>query len=161
MAFDAFLKLDGIDGESADSKHKNEIDLMSFSGGHSNTGSSALGGGGGSGVVHFQDYQFTIRHQKCSPKLMLACATGDHIKSAIITCRKQGGTQIEFLQITLSDLIVSSYSSGGSSGGEDVPIDSFSLNFSKIQTAYKEQNKDGTAGGAINAGWDVKQKVKV
>lgn len=160
MAYDAFLKLDGHPGESKDSAHKDDIDLLSFSWGATNSGSSGLGGGGGAGVVNMHDFSFTMYHQKCSPKLMLACATGEHIKSAILIARKQGGTQMEFLKVEMNDLLVSSYQTGGSSGGGDQTIDSITLNFAKIKQSYKEQKQDGSAGGEISAGWDVKGKKK-
>ena len=90
MAFDCFLKLDGIEGESHDSKHKNEIDVQSWSWGQSQTGTHGSGGGGGAGKVSMQDFHFVMGVNKSSPKLMLACATGEHIKKAVLTCRKAG-----------------------------------------------------------------------
>lgn len=158
--FDAFLKIDGIEGESADSKHKNEIDIHSFSWGESNSGTFAHGGGGGAGKVSMQDFHFTMNANKASVKLFLACAGGDHIKSAVLTCRKAGKDQQEFYKVTFSDILVSSYQSGGG-GGETLPIDSISLNFAKVEKEYKEQKSDGTLGGAIKAGWDLKLNKKV
>jgi len=104
--FDAFLKIDGIEGESADSKHKAEIDIHSFSWGASNAGTFATGGGGGAGKVNMQDFHFTMGVNKSSVKLMLACAGGDHIKSAILTCRKAGKDQQEYLTYKLNDVII-------------------------------------------------------
>ena len=158
--FDAFLKIDGIEGESADSKHKSEIDLHSFSWGESNAGTFAQGGGGGAGKVSMQDFHFTMNCNKSSVKLFLACAGGDHIKSAVLTCRKAGKDQQEFYKVTFSDILVSSYQSGGG-GGESLPMDSISLNFAKVEKEYKEQKSDGTLGGAIKAGWDLKLNKKV
>ena len=158
--FDAFLKIDGIEGESADDKHKNEIDIHSFSWGESNGGTFASGGGGGAGKVSMQDFHFTMNCNKSSVKLFLACAGGDHIKSAVLTCRKAGKNQQEFYKVTFSDILVSSYQSGGG-GGDTLPIDSISLNFAKVEKEYKEQKSDGTLGGAIKAGWNLKTNVKV
>ncbi len=160
-AVDYFLKIDGIEGESADHKHKAEIDLDSWSWGEHNSGNMAVGGGGGAGKVSMQDFHFVMRANKATPKLMLACAGGDHIKSAILTCRKAGKDQQEFLKITMSDLMVSSYQSGGSAHGDVIPLDQVSLNFSKIEYEYKEQKADGTLGGAVKAGWDLKLNKKV
>src|SRR5260370_38577759 len=98
-AVDYFLKLDGIPGESTDSKHKNEIDIESWSWGQANSGSHAYGGGGGAGKVSMHDFSFTMRINKASPKLFLACATGQHIKGAILTCRKAAKEQQETLKI--------------------------------------------------------------
>jgi type VI secretion system secreted protein Hcp len=158
---DYFLKLDGIDGESSDAKHKGEIDISSWSWGEQQAGTSQYGGGAGAGKVHMQDFHFVTRHCKASPKLMLACASGEHIKSATLTCRKAGKDQQEFLKFTLSDLLVSSYQTGGSEGSDIIPQDQFTLNFSKIEHEYKEQAADGTLKGPIKAGWNVKENKKV
>src|SRR3977135_2623830 len=115
--FDAFLKIDGIEGESADAKHKGEIDLHSFSWGESNAGTFSVGGGGGAGKVSMQDLHFTMKINKASPKLFLACASGEHIKKATLTCRKAGKDQQEFLKYDMNDILISSYQTGGSSGG--------------------------------------------
>ena len=97
---------------------------------------------------------------KATPKLMQACATGQHIPEAVLTCRKAGGEQQEFLKIKFTDLLVSSYQMGGSDG-EVVPIDQCSLNYSKIEFEYKEQQTDGSLSGAIKAGYDLKKNVKI
>jgi type VI secretion system secreted protein Hcp len=158
---DYFLKIDGIEGESGDHKHKGEIELDSWSWGSTNSGSHHSGGGGGAGKVSMQDFHFVMRCNKASPKLLLANAGGDHIKSAILTCRKAGKDQQEFLKITLSDLLVSSYQTGGSAHGDIIPTDQISLNFAKIEYGYKEQKPDGTLGGEVKAGWDLKANKKV
>jgi len=155
-AVDYFLKIDGIEGESQDSKHKAEVEIQSFSFGATQTGSFAAGGGGGAGKVHMQDFHFTVPVNKASPKLMLACASGQHIKKAVLTVRKAGKEQQEYLKYTFSDLLVSSYQTGGG-GGDVLPVDQISLNFAKIETEYKEQKADGTLAGSVKAGWDLKQ----
>ena len=116
-AVDYFLKLDGIKGESQDSKHKDEIDLESWSWGETQTGTFSGGGGGGAGKVSMQDFQFVMKVNTASPKLLKACASGEHIKNAVLTCRKAGKEQQEFLKIILSDVLVSSYHTGGSGNG--------------------------------------------
>jgi type VI secretion system secreted protein Hcp len=161
MAVDYFLKLDGIEGESHDDKHKNEIDVLSWSWGQSQTGTHSSGGGGGAGKVEMQDFHFVMAANKSTPKLFLACATGEHIKKAVLTCRKAGKDQQEFLVITFSDLLVSSFQTGGSAHGSEVPNDQISLNYAKIEWEYKEQKADGTLGGAIKAGYDLKANKKV
>jgi len=158
---DYFLKIDGIEGESADHKHKNEIDIDSWSWSEHQTGASHTGGGGGAGKVSMGDFHFVMRVNKASPKLMLACADGEHIKKAVLTCRKAGTEQQEFLKITMSDLLVSSFQTGGSGHSDVVPQEQISLNYSKIEFEYKEQKADGTLGGAVKAGWDVKANKKV
>ena len=134
MAYDAFLKIDGIDGESQDKVHKGEIEIDSFSWGVTNTGSISGGGGGGAGKAVAQDFHFTSGLSKASPILMLACATGRHSQSATLTLRKNN---VEFLKIKLTDVLVSSYQTGGSSHGDgDAPEDQFSLSFVKIDCLY-------------------------
>lgn len=160
-AVDYFLKIEGIPGESADSKHKGEIDVQSFSWGASQSGSHSHGGGGGAGKVQMQDFHFTMRINKASPKLMLACANGEHIKKAVLVCRKAGKEQQEFMKVTMSDLLVSSYQTGGSGGADVLPTESISLNFAKVEFEYKEQKADGTLAGAITAGYDLKLNKQV
>jgi type VI secretion system secreted protein Hcp len=157
---DYFLKIDGIEGESQDAKHKNEIDLESFSWGATQGGTFAFGGGGGAGKVQMQDFHFVMKINKASPKLFLACANGEHIKKAVLTCRKAGKEQQEYLKYTFTDVLVSAYNTGGSSG-DIVPTEQISLNYSKIEVEYKEQKPDGTLGGSIKAGYDLKQMKQV
>ena len=159
--FDAFLKITGIEGESTDGKHKGEIQLESFSWGAQQTGTSPHGGGLGAGKVAMQDFHITKQVDKASPKLMLACADGEHLKQAVITCRKAGKDQQEFLKYTFSDILVSSYQTGGSKQSDVIPVDQFSLNFAKMECEYKEQKSDGTLGGTVKMGWDVKQHKSV
>lgn len=153
---DYFLKIEGIDGESQDHKYKASIDVESWSWGETQSGTHAAGGGGGAGKVSMQDFHFVMKVNKASPKLMLACATGEHIKKAVLTCRKAGKEQQEFLKITLSDLLVSSFQSGGAQQSNIVPVDQISLNYAKIEWEYKEQKPDGTLGGTVKAGYDQK-----
>lgn len=160
-AADYFLKLEGIEGESQDDKHKGEIDLESYSFGATNSGGHSYGGGGGAGKVSMNDFHFVQKINKATPKLMLACASGQHIPKGILTARKAGGNQEEFMKVTFSDLLVSSYQTGGSSGGDVVPTEQISLNFAKIEFEYKPQKKDGTLDGAVKTGWDLKKNVKV
>ncbi len=160
-AVDYFLKIKGIEGEANDKTHKNEIELESWSWGESNSGSHAGGSGGGSGKVAMQDFHFVMKVNKASPKLFLACATGEHIPEATLTCRKAGKEQQEFLKFKFSDLLISSYQTGGSSHGDVIPSDQCSFNFSKIEVEYKEQKPDGTLGGAIPAGYNLKLNAKV
>jgi type VI secretion system secreted protein Hcp len=160
MAVDFFLKIDGVEGESTDDKHKSEIDLESWSWGATQSGTSSGGGGGGAGKVSMQDFHFVMRVNKASPKLMLACSTGEHIKEATLTCRKAGGDQQEYMKIKMSDLLVSSYQTGGS-GGDIIPVDQISLNFSKIEYEYKPQKADGTLDSPVKTGYDLKANKKI
>lgn len=156
---DYFLKLEGVEGESQDSKHKNEIEIDSFSWGATNMGTASHGGGMGAGRVQMQDFNFTMRVNKSSPKLMLMCANGSHIKSAVLTCRKAGKEQQEYLKVTFGDLLVSSYQTNGTGAAAGViPMDQIALNFAKVEFEYKEQKPDGTLGGAIKSHYDMKSQ---
>ena len=159
-ASDYFLKIDGVDGESRDDKHKGEIDVESWSFGASQSGSMAMGGGGGAGKVVMQDFHFTKSVDKASPKLFEAIATGKHLKEAKLVLRSTGGSQVEYLVITLSDVLVSSYSTSGSSG-DYRPTESVSFNFAQIKMSYVEQDAKGSAGAATEFGWDLKKNTKV
>ncbi len=158
---DYFLKLKGIEGESHDHKHKNEIDLESWSWGETQTGTGHAGGGHGAGKVAMQDFHFVMKANKSSPKLMLACASGEHIADATMTCRKAGGEQEPFLIYKFTDVLVSSYQTGGSGHGDIMPTDQISLNFAKIEIEYKEQDQKGTLKGSTKAGWNAKENKKL
>ena len=154
-----FLKLDGIDGESKDGKHNGEIDVESFSFGASNQGSSGGGSGGGAGQVSMNDFSFTTSVSKASPKLFLACASGQHIKSALLSVRRAGGQPQDFLKITLSDVTVSGYLENGAEELE-APTDHVTMNFAKIQVSYTGQRPDGTPDAPVTVGWDLKSNTK-
>ena len=154
---DYFLKIDGIPGESQDSKHKDEIQVLSFSFGESQSGTMAFGGGGGAGKVQMQDFHFMMNVNKASPKLFLACATGQHIKNAVLTARKAGKDQQDYLKVTFADLLVSSFTTNGNAEANSLPLDSISLNFAEIEIEYKVQNADGTLGAATKVKYNLKE----
>jgi type VI secretion system secreted protein Hcp len=159
MAFDYFLRIDGIAGESTDAKHKDEIPVLDFSWGETQSAPPASGGGGGAGKVSMGPLHVTARTSKASPPLLLACATGQHLKSATLTGRKAGGkAQFEFLTFSLADVLVSSYQV---SAAEEAPVDQVALAFGKIVVEYREQKPDGSAGAVTRAGWDVKANKKI
>ena len=158
---DYFLQITGVEGESTDAKHKGWLDVDSWSWGETQTGAHGTGGGGGAGKVSMQDFHFVTRVSKASPKLFLACASGEHFKEAKLVARKAGKEQQEFLTWTFSDLLVSSYQTGGSEAGQMLPLDQVSLNFAKIKVEYRAQKSDGSLDGPITAGWDIKSNKKV
>ncbi len=155
---DNFLKIDGIDGESQDAKHKNEIEIDTWSGAVTNEPSTDYGGGSGTGVSYHEDFHFLKAVDKASPKLFQACASGEHIKKAVLTCRKAGKDQQEYIEMTFTDVLISSYEN---SNAGDFNQDRFSFNCGKVEVQYKEQKPDGTLGGATKAGWDIKQRKKI
>jgi type VI secretion system secreted protein Hcp len=158
---DYFLKIDGVEGESTDQKHKGEIDVESFSWGEAQSPAGTGGGGGGAGKVAMQDFHFVMRVNKASPTLMLACASGRHLKQAVLTARKAGKDQQEFLRWTFEDLLVTSYQTAGGESGEAVPTDQISLNFAKIQVEYRPQGAGGALAPPVTAGWDLKANTKL
>jgi type VI secretion system secreted protein Hcp len=157
---DYFLKIEGVEGESKDAQHPGAIDITSWGWGASQAGTSAAGGGGGAGKVSMRGANFTAPVNKASPVLMRACATGEHLKKAVLTCRKAGKGQQEFLVCTLTDVLVSRFQST-SPGRGAVPTDMFTLDFALIEFAYKEQTPNGTLGGLIKGGWDLKKNKPV
>lgn len=156
MAVDMFLKIDGVTGESVDSKHKGEIDVLSWSWGMSQSGSMHVGGGGGAGKVSVQDLSITKYIDKSSPTLMLACCNGKHFSSAFLTVRKAGENPVEYQKIKMSDVLISSLSSGGS-GGEDRLTEHMTLNFAHFEVTYTPQKQDGSADAGITKTWNIAQ----
>jgi|SRR6185503_456854 type VI secretion system secreted protein Hcp len=154
MASDIFIKIGDIKGESGDEKHKDEIEVASWSWGVSQTGTMAHGGGGGAGKASFQDIHFTHHVDKSSPVLAQACATGTHIKEGLMTVRKAGKGQQEFYTVKLTDILISSVQQSGSDGV--LPTESVSLNFAKIEFDYKPQKADGSLGAAVTFKYDLK-----
>lgn len=161
MAFDAFLKLTGIDGESQDSKHQNEIEVVSYTFGAQQSASPSVGGGLGAGKVSVNDLQIVKNTDKASPKLFLNVCTGEHITTGVLTVRKAGTNQQEYLVITLTDIIVNNIQNGGTSTSGDIPTETISLSFAQIQMQYQQQNSDGTLAGTVKTGYNVKTNSKV
>jgi type VI secretion system secreted protein Hcp len=159
MAVDMFLKLEGIAGESKDSKHKGEIDILAWSWGASQSGSTHSGSGGGAGKVNVQDISFTKYVDKSSPSLFLTCANGKHIPTATLVVRKAGENPLEYIKMELSEIIVSSYQTGGS-GGEDRLTENVTLNFAKLKLSYVPQNDKGGGESPVVTGWDIPANAK-
>jgi type VI secretion system secreted protein Hcp len=159
-AYNCFLKVDGIPGESMDDKHKDWIEIVSWSFGETQptTAASASAGGASAGGVKMQDFKFTMTTSKASPILFLAGANGRHIKEVTLEVCRSSQDKSKFLEIKLSEVIVSSFVSlGNSVSTQAYPMEEISLNFAKIQITYTMQKRpDGSGGGQVAAGWDVK-----
>jgi len=153
MAVDVFLKLATIKGESKDSKHPDEIDVVSWSWGVSQSASMAYGGGGGAGKAALSDITFLHNVDASSPVLMTVCATGDHIKEGTLVARKAGKTPQEYLIIKMNDILITSVQPSGSS---EHPVESVSMSYSKVDFEYKPQKADGTLDAGIHFKYDVK-----
>ncbi|HEX5176968.1 MAG TPA: type VI secretion system tube protein Hcp [Chthoniobacteraceae bacterium] len=150
-----FLKITDVKGESKDAGHGGEIEIESFSWGATQLGASSHGTGAGAGKVSMNDFHFVMRNNASSPTLFLFCANGKHLKEAKLTCRKAGGKQENFLVVTMSDVLISSYQTGGSNGSE-VPMDQISLNYSKIEIDALAQDAKGITKSAGKKWWDMK-----
>jgi type VI secretion system secreted protein Hcp len=159
MAVDQFIKIAGIKGESEDHKHKGEIDVLSWSWGMSNSGSAQMGGGSGSGKASFQDISFTKWIDRSTPTLMGFAASGEHIPKAELVVRKAGGKNpLEYIKITMQDLIISSVSTGGS-GGEDRLTENVTLNFAVVDFVYTPQTKEGGEDTAVPFHFNIKSNT--
>ena len=151
-----FLKIEGIRGESQDRQHKEEIELQSFAWGNSIAYPQGDASETASGKVTFQNFQFAAPASKAGPQLMLHCATGQPIKSAVMTGRKESGrAPLEYLKITLEDVLVASYFSSGSSGDGGAPMDTISLKFGKIEVEHREFKADGSIGNTVKVSFDI------
>lgn len=149
MAMDMFIKIGDIKGESTDKKHGGEIDVLAWSWGISNSGTTHQGGGGGAGKANVQDLSFTKYTDASSHALLLAASNGTHITKANLYVRKAGGkgTPIEYIKIEMDEVLVTSVSCGGS-GGEDRLTENVTLNFAKVKYEYTPQKADGTPDSA-------------
>ena len=154
MASDIFAKIGDIKGESLDDKHKDEIEVLSFSWGVANAGVVSAGGGAGAGKATFQDISIVHHIDKSSPLLLKACATGTHIKDAMITHRKAGKGQHEYLTVKLTDVLVTGVTHGGD-GGQPLS-ENVRLAFAKVDLEYKPQKADGSLDAGIRFKYDLK-----
>jgi type VI secretion system secreted protein Hcp len=156
MPFDYFLRIDGIAGESTDAAHAGEISVQTFMWGETRSDSPLSGGR--IGKVTAGPLIVTARASKASPPLLLACATAKRFDQAVLTARRAGGGkgQLEFLTITLTDVVITSYEVNANADGG--PVDEVSLAFAAISVDYREPNPDGSPGEVTHAEWDFKGK---
>lgn len=165
MAFDAFLKIEGIPGESTDDKHKEWIEILSynFSVMQRPSGSASTSGGASSERANFSDFNIVKALDKASPKLFEACATGRHIPTVTLELCRAGGDKLKYMEYKLSNVIISMNRPGGTShADETLPLEEISFNYGKIELAYTHQNRaDGSGGGQIAAGWNLESNKKV
>ena len=158
MAYDAFLVLDGVKGETTDDamSKKGAMEIYSFSWGASNPttiGSTTTGSGGGK--VSLSSFSCMKKLDNASPNLLKNCCIGDHYKTGSVMLRKAGGAQDIYLQYDLTEVYVESYQVSGSSGGDDQPTESVSFTFAQVTMKYTPQTKEGKPGTAVTAGWNV------
>ena len=158
MAVDMFLKIDDIEGESVDDVHAGEIDVMAWSWGMTQSGTTHGGPGGGAGKVDVQDLSFTHYVDKASANLIKMCCNGKHFEEATLVVRKAGEMPLEYLIITMKDGLVSAVSTGGT-GDEDRLMENVTLNFSEFKTEYVPQMADGSGDASIIVGWNIVKNV--
>jgi type VI secretion system secreted protein Hcp len=159
MAVDMFMKLGDVEGESVGGDHVKEIDVLSWSWGMSQSGTTHIATGGGAGKVNVQDLSFTKWVDSATHRLIQACCKGDHFPEAKLTVRKAGGTPVEYFKVTMTDVIISSISSGGS-GGEDRLTENVTLNFGKFKVEYTPQEAAGGGGAVKEAKFDIAKNAE-
>ncbi len=156
MAVDVFLKLGDVKGESKDSKHPDEINVLSWSWGISNQSDVRAGAGAGAGKANFSDLSFMHALDKASPVLMKACAMGDHFAEATLVSRKSGKGQQDYLLVKMKEVFVTSVQPSGSS---EHPMESVSLVFGHVDLEYKPQKEDGSVDAGVHFIYDLKKQV--
>jgi type VI secretion system secreted protein Hcp len=154
-----FIQIGALKGESVDKTHAGEIDVLAWSWGMSNSGSAHVGGGAGAGKVNVQDLSITKYIDKSTPDLLLTCCNGKHHDSAVLIVRKAGEKPLEYLKITMTEVLITSVSTGGS-GGEDRLTENVTLNFAAVKVDYVEQKKDGSAGDKPSMNWNIAENSK-
>jgi type VI secretion system secreted protein Hcp len=156
MAVNAFLDIDGVEGESIQKGYEKKIELMSFHWGASQSATTHMGTGSGSGKANVQDMSFSKNLDKTSPVLLQHLLIGTHFKKIVLTLRKvTGATQLPYLVFTMEDALLSSYSTGAGMGGDDQIIENLSINFGRIKMEYTLQDSKGNAAGKTTASWDI------
>ena len=160
VAVDMFMKIDGANGESKDSNHKNWSDIISFSWGATQPGNMASGGGLGAGKASFNDLHVVARIDKAAPAVMKHCASGKHLGKVELSVCKAGGQQVEYSKITLEDVLVSSVQLSGELNSESVVVN-YAFQAAKVKQQYWEQTEQGGKGAESLVAWDIKQNVEV
>ncbi|MDR1996502.1 type VI secretion system tube protein Hcp [Azonexus sp.] len=157
MAQDIFLKINGIDGESQDGDHKNEIEVLNWRWCIKQAANMHQGSGGGAGKASVEDFEFEHFVDRASPNLMKYCLTGKHIDEAKLTVRKAGGNPLEYLRLTMNDVIVTHVEPSGSSTNGERIRERIRISFARVKQEYTVQNQQGGSGGAITASYDIQQ----
>lgn len=156
MPYDAFLKVDGIDGESTRKGYEKQIPILSFSWGGSNPATIGVTGGGGGGKGQLSGLSVMKKTDASSPKFFQKCMEGEHIKKASLTLLKAGGKEaIDFIKYDLETVYIESVQYSGSQGGDDSPLESVSLVCGKVTYTYTPQTATGTKGSPVVGQWDV------
>jgi len=165
MAFDVFMKIETIPGESTDDQHKDWIELLSYSHAISQPVGGPASTAGGAAAERCEHEPFSVVKvlDRASPKLAEACCKGDHIKTIEISLNRAGGDKVEYMNYKLSQCMITGVSPGGSAqGGESLPLEEVTITYGKIEWTYTQQKRsDGTGGGKVAAGWDCTKNKAV
>ena len=151
---DMFLKVDSVQGDSVDRAHAQEIDILSWSWGATNSATIQIGAGGGAGKAKINDLTITKIMDSSSPQLLSALATGKHLKSVVLTVRNQGPRPVDYFTLTLNDVLVSSYSTGTSNQDNRV-TENFTFNFASFAFSFLPLKADGTPKQAVVTKFDI------
>jgi type VI secretion system secreted protein Hcp len=156
MSVDMFLKFGSIDGDSKVAGHEDEIEVLGWSWGAHQSGTMHRGRGGGAGKVSVQDMTINKWVDQATPNLWKLCCNGKHEDEAVLTIRKAGGdSPVEYLKITLEEVLIADLQTGSAQGDEDV-TETLTLNFAKFKLEYTPQEADGTGGATVETGWDIR-----
>ncbi|HAV2275581.1 TPA: type VI secretion system tube protein Hcp [Serratia marcescens] len=156
MAIDMYMKVEGMTGESQDSNHKGWTDVLSFNWGASQPGNMAVGGGGGSGKVNYQDLRIQALIDKSTPAILKYCSSGKHVAKIELSVCKAGGNQVEYSKIVLEDVLVTQTDFNGVGQNDAILVD-YAFQASKVTMSYWEQGSSSTKGAESKSGWDIKQ----
>lgn len=158
MALDMFIQIGALKGESVDKVHAGKTDVLAWSWGVSNSGSAHVGGGAGAGKANVQDLSITKYIDKGTPDLLLSCCNGKHHDKATLIVRKAGEKPLEYLTVTMTEVMITSVSTGGS-GGEDRLTENVTLNFASVKVDYVEQTKGGGTGDKPSMLWNIAENA--
>lgn len=160
MALEFYLKLDGIPGESTDSKHKDWIEVVSFSHGVEQEGASRSGGGESTvGRAHFADFCVVKRLDKSSPKLALTCASGAHIATAKMELCQATKDKHPYMKYNLFDVVISAVKPSGQNTSNTLPLEEVTMRYSKIEWEYTPMDGAGKVTAATKANWSLKENI--
>jgi type VI secretion system secreted protein Hcp len=151
---DCFLRVDGVAGDSADARHRGEIEVVSWSLAMANSGSMIAGGGAGAGRTEFQPLKIAQRVDRAVPILVQLAAGGQHVASATLACRRPGRDPVDYLKVTLADVLISGVHL--SDAADAPPSAEVLLAYGRITIEYRPQMPDGSLGPPVVAGWDVR-----
>ena len=164
MPFDAFLKIEGVPGESSDDKHKEWVEVLSFHCGVSQPESASASSHGSLSAerAYFDDMTIVKAIDKASPKLAAACASGEHFTTVTLEICRAGGDKQPYMEYKLTDAMVTSFRPGGTGSGEQIPLEEVAFTYGKIEWKYTQTKVAGGKGsGNVAAGWDLKTNKKI